>query len=99
MLYFYLIQDDQSKPNYPEQAKLEMAGGLDYESYEDLILKGLIDKRFDYHSDFRWGTAMIRQIMEKIAQGGFKTDFKVKKFYELINMAFNKKSGLVAYCD
>jgi hypothetical protein len=99
MLDFYLIQDDQPKPNYPEQAELEIAGGLDYESYEYLISKGFIDKRFDYYSDFRWGAAMIKQIIGKINQGGFKNDSKVKKFYDLINLAFNKKCGLIAYCD
>jgi hypothetical protein len=37
--------------------------------------------------------------MEKINQGGFKTDSKMKRFYDLINLAFSKKCGLITYCD
>jgi hypothetical protein len=99
MLDFYLIHDDLPKPNYPEQAGLEIAGGLDYDSYEYLLSKNLIDKRFDYYSDFRWGSVMIKQISEKINQSGLKADFKVRKFYDLINLASNRKCGLIAFCD
>ena len=99
MLDFYLIQDNQPKPNSPEQAGLEIAGALDNDSFEYSLSKGLIDKRFDYYADFRWGSAMIKQIHEKMNQSEFKTDSKVKKFYDLINLAFNKKCGLIAICD
>lgn len=46
MLDFYIIQDDQVKPNYPEKLELELVGGLDEKSVASLQNKGIIDKRF-----------------------------------------------------
>ena len=51
MLDFYIIKDDQAKPNYPEQLGLEFAGGLDDKTFENLQNKGIIDKRFDFYLD------------------------------------------------
>lgn len=99
MLDFYLIRDNQPIPNYPEQANLEIAGGLDYETYEYLKSKGLIDKRLDFYSDFFWGTEMIESTLAIINQGGFKSDPRVKLFYDLISLALEKKCGLIAYSD
>ena len=36
MLDFYLIQDDQPMPDYPEQANLEFAGGINLKTFENL---------------------------------------------------------------
>ena len=51
MLDFYLIKDEQPKPDYPEQLNLEFAGGIDFKTFNDLIRKGIIDSRFDYYYD------------------------------------------------
>ena len=99
MLDFYLIQDDQPEPEYPEQAELEFAGGLDYKSFENLKDRGLIADRFDYCTDFRWGTDLIRQINEQINKKSGKSDFDVKQLMDLLNQAIQKESGLIAYCD
>lgn len=46
MLDFYIIQDDQAKPNSPEKSGLEFVGGLDEKTVEHLQNKEIIDKRF-----------------------------------------------------
>ena len=99
MLDFYLIQDDQPEPEYPEQAELEFAGGLDYKSFENLRAKGLIADRFDYYTDFRWGTDLIRQINEQINKKSGESDSDVKQLIDLLDQAIQKESGLIAYCD
>ncbi len=96
MLEFYLIKDEQKKPDYPEQENLEFVNGIDYNTYERLINKGLIDKRFDYYSDFRWNSLMIKQIMNK---GAEKQDSDIAKLNDILRKAIEKNSGLIAYCD
>lgn len=43
------------------------------------ICKGIIDKRFDYYSDFRLGTVLIKQIRQNILQKQLQADTDVKK--------------------
>ena len=59
MLDLYLIEDDQPNYSYPDESKF--AGGLDYKSFERLKRKGLVADRFEYYSDFRWGTDMVKR--------------------------------------
>ena len=99
MLDFYIIKDDQVKPNYPEQLALEFAGGLDTETFDNLQNKGIIDSRFDYYSDFRLETLLIKQIRLTIIQKQFQTDSDVKKLIQLFDTADEKQSGLLAYGD
>jgi hypothetical protein len=97
MLIFYLINDDHVKPNTPQEKK--HVGGLDDQTFENLKRKGIIDTRFDYYSDFRWGTAIIKQILEKISQKQIQSDNDVKELLKLLNIAEKEQSGLIAYCD
>ena len=99
MLDFYLIRDDQPKPDYPEQANLEFVGGLDLKTHSNLQKKGLIESQYDYFSDFRWGTTIIGQIKEKTRHDNFENDSDVIKLMDLIDKAQLKDSGLIAYCD
>lgn len=99
MLDFYLLRDDHPKPEYPEQAELEFAGGLDYKSFENLRAKGLIADQFDYYTDFRWGMDLIRQIDKQIDKKSGESDSDVKQLIDLLNQALQKESGLIAYCD
>ena len=98
MLDFYLINDDQPKPNYPEQLSLEFVVGLDSKTFESLIKKGLIDSRFDYYSDFRWNLKVIEQINLNIVKAK-NLDSDIDKLNLIINKALELKSGLIAYCD
>jgi hypothetical protein len=99
MLDFYIIKDDQSKPNYPEQAGLEFVGGLDDKTFDNLQNKGIIDSRFDYYSDFRLGTVLIKQIRQNILQKQLQADDDVKMLIQLFDAADMQQSGLIAYGD
>lgn len=99
MLDFYIIKDDQSKPNYPEKAGLEFVGGLDDKTFDNLQNKGIIDRRFDYYSDFRLGTVLIKQIRQNILQKQLLADDDVKMLIQLFDAADMQQSGLIAYGD
>jgi len=45
MLDFYLINDEQPKPNYPEQANHKYISGLNSKTFENLKDKGIMDSR------------------------------------------------------
>lgn len=99
MLDFYIIKDEQSKPGYPEQIGLQFAGGLDDTTFGGLQKKGIIDSRFDYYSDFRLETTVIKQIRQTILQKRLQADSDVKKLLDLFDLADKSGSGLIAYGD
>jgi hypothetical protein len=99
MLEFYLIKDDQSKPNNPRNNGLEFIGGLDENTFEDLQHREIIDRRFDYYSNFRWDTSVVRQLKETIKQKQTNLDNNIKQLLELLEKASNVQSGLIAYGD
>jgi hypothetical protein len=99
MLDFYIIKDDQAKPTHPAQLGLEFVGGLDNKTVDNLQKKGIVDKRFDYYSDFRLGTLLIAQIQQTITQKQLQADTDVKKLTQLLDTADKKQSGLIAYGD
>ena len=98
MLDFYLIKDDQSKPSYPEQEDLEFITGLDFNTFDSLINKGIIDSNFDYYSDFRWSFDLIKQINLKVLKSK-KTDTDFDKLNLIIKRSLKLKCGIIAYCD
>lgn len=61
--------------------------------------KGIIDRRFDYYSDFRLGTVLIKQIRQTIIQKQLQADSDVKKLTQLFDSADKNLSGLIAYGD
>lgn len=96
MLDFYLIQDQQIKPDYPEQAKLKFAGGIESNTFTLLVKKGIIDSKYNYYSDFRWTNDEVHQITKRaIAQA----DTTSEKLILILNQAINSNTGLIAYCD
>jgi hypothetical protein len=99
MLDFYLLKDDQALPKHPEQLGLEFVGGLDDETFYNLQNKGIIDNRFDFYSDFRLGTELIKQIRETILQKQLQADADVKMLTQLFDKAEKKQSGLIALGD
>lgn len=99
MLDFYFIKDDQKKPLHPEHSRLEFAGGLDYQTFENLKKKGIIDSRFDYYSDFRIETLQIKQIRQTILQESIQIDSDAMKLTQLLDTAEKKQSGLIAFGD
>lgn len=97
MLDFYLLSDAESKPKPDELGNLDYAGGLESNIYNRLVRKGIIDSRFDYYSDFRWGNQLIKQIDSKA--NDFSGDSDVNKLKEIIDKAINKELGLIAIGD
>lgn len=99
MLDFYIIGDAQAKPSYPEQLRLEFIGKLDCKTFDNLQNKGIIDRRFDFYSDFRLEIFLIRQIRQTILEKQLQSDIDVKKLIQLFDIADKKQSRLVAYGD
>jgi hypothetical protein len=99
MIDFYLIKDDHSKRNSPRQAGLQLAGGLEDESFERLKDKGIIDKHFDTYGTFRWQTTVISRIKKTIIQRELGSDNDVKDLLNLLLIAEENQSGLIAYGD
>ncbi|MGN7787672.1 hypothetical protein ACTJIJ_24270 [Niabella sp. 22666] len=99
MLDFYIIGDNQMIPNYPEELGLQFVGGIDYGTFKNLQRKGILDKGFDYYSDFRLDTVLLKQIQENILQKELQTDTDVIKLLQLFNIANEKDSGLIAFGD
>ena len=98
MLDFYLIKDNQSKPNSPEQADLIYLSGVDETSFNKLIEKGIIDARFDYYSDFRWSTKMIQQMHSKIMESNLIGN-EIDVLKKILDRAILCNEGIIAYCD
>ena len=99
MLDFYIIKDEQKKPNNPGKLGRDYAGGLDYKTFSNLQNKGIIDNRFDYYSDFRLDTKLINQIRLQIIQKNMQTDTDVILLLQILNMTEINQCGLMAYCD
>lgn len=99
MIDFYLINDDQTKPNSPRQGGLRLAGGLDDEIFEHLKQKGVIESRFDPYSSFRWGTSVVKNINQTIIQRQLSTDNDVKNLLTILQLADENQCGLIAYGD
>jgi hypothetical protein len=99
MLDFYIIEDDKPKPRDPEQMSLTHAGGLDDKTFHNLQKKGIIDQRFDFYSDFRWGTQLVSQMQQTIQRKNMGGDTDVQKLVLLLDLAGQKESGLIAYGD
>ncbi|MDH6250750.1 hypothetical protein M2347_000477 [Chryseobacterium sp. H1D6B] len=99
MLDFYILKDDQAKPNYPEHAALKFAGEIDDVTFSNLQNKGIIDSRFGYYSDFRWETAVITQIRKNILQKEMQNDTDVQQLIQILETADTEQSGLIAYGD
>ena len=97
MLDFYLIKDDQPKPNYPEQSGLQFVGSLDEKTFSNLKKNNLIGNQFDYYSDFRWGTTIVLQMQQRIIQ--VSDDSDIKKLIVLLEIAEKHDAGLMAYSD
>ena len=97
MLDFYLISDSEEKPKPDKLDNLDYAGGLGSDIYDRLVKKGIIDSRFDYYSDFRWGNQLVKQIESKA--NIFNTDSDVIKLKKIIDKAINKELGLIAFGD
>ncbi|WP_293908020.1 hypothetical protein [Sphingobacterium sp. UBA5670] len=99
MLDFFTIDDNQPKPDFPEKAGLNFAGQLDEKTFFSLQQKGIIAKEFDYYTDFRLDTALIKQMQQIILSKGLHMDTDVKSLTQILDIANTNRSGLIAYSD
>lgn len=98
MLDFYLLNDQQHMPPYPEETGMQFIGSLDDRTFKSLKAKRIIPERFDYYSDFRWDTTLVCQIRENI-QDHVPADTDVRSLSLLLDIAIENGSGLMAYGD
>ena len=99
MLDFYIIDDEQSKPSYPEEINLEYIGGLNDRTFEKLKTKGLIEERFDYYTDFRWNSDFVKLKYDSLLNHENQSYSDLRKLFGLVSKAKEIDCGLIAYCD
>lgn len=100
MLNFYIISDEVPKPNPKDIEGLEYAGGIEWGSYERLVEKKIIDSRYDFYSDFRWGVSLVKLIYLRCSQTKSMTyDRDVQRLKNILEKAFSTNKGLIAYGD
>jgi hypothetical protein len=97
MLDFYIISDSEEKPKPDKIDQLDYAGGLESDIFDRLVRKGIIDSRFDFYSDFRWGNQLVRQIDSKTKE--YSNDSDIKALKNIVDKAVNSESGLIAFAD
>jgi len=99
LLDFYLIQDTFEKPEFPEESRLEFAGGLEDKTFADLKRYGLINNEISFYSDFRLSENTVKEIFDLSSKEFLSADTSVKKFKDILTKAITNNSGLIAYCD
>jgi hypothetical protein len=97
MLDFYLIHDEQITPELPSD--LEFIGNLDDKTFQNLKTKKIIDNNYDYYSDIRWNTPIIKQILEHCIKQKTQKDTDIEQLKQILSIAKNRKSGLIAFAD
>ncbi|MEO8254688.1 MAG: hypothetical protein ABI554_09930 [Flavobacterium sp.] len=97
MVDFYLIHDEQITPESPSD--LEFIGNLDHKTFQNLKTKKIISNNYDYYSDFRWNTPIIKQIFEHCIKQETQKDTDIDQLKQILSIAKNRKSGLIAFAD
>lgn len=97
MMDFYLIKDSEPIPNFPDD-DLQFLGYLDLKTFNRLQKIGLISNRYDFYSDFRWSTDILKQVENQILNSS-SDNSDIKKIKEIITNALEKNCGILAYCD
>lgn len=97
MLDFYLIHDEQIMPESPSD--LEFIGNLDEKTFQNLKTKKIIPDNYDCFSDFRWNITVIKQIFEHCIKQELQKDTDIQQLKQILSIAENRKSGLIAFAD
>ena len=98
MLDFYLINDEQPKPNSFQKSGLAFAGSLNEQTFEDLKQKKIIEERFDYCTDLRWSKGQVIQKFTQLKKQSTK-ETGIVTFLAILEKAVNQQSGLMTYSD
>ncbi|QCK15806.1 hypothetical protein [Mangrovivirga cuniculi] len=97
MLEFYKIADSENRNNQNHLKDSMFAGEIEHDVFNRLVKKGIIDKRFDYFTDFRWGSDVIKQIKNKLTN--FENDSDIIILARIVNVIKEDDYGLIGYCD
>ncbi|MFH7017057.1 hypothetical protein [Flavobacterium sp. FlaQc-47] len=97
MLDFYLIHDEQITQESPSD--LEFIDNLDDKTFQNLKTKKIIPDNYDYFSDFRWNTTVIKQILNIASNQETQNDTDIQQLKQILSIADNRKSGLIAFAD
>jgi len=98
MLDFYLISDNEPTPKPDKVDGLEYLGGLEEGIYIRLIKKGIIDKKYDYYSDFRWTSKDVKLITENLKNKS-NSDSDINTFKTITEKVIKSKFGIITLCD
>ena len=98
MLNFYLISNSKPTPKPDNMGKLEYLGGLNENIYSRPIKKGIIDKRYDYYSDFRSTSKDSKLIVERLKNISFR-DSDIIPLKKQTEKAINTNYGIITLCD
>jgi len=96
---FLFNTGSSAQPGYPEEIELELAGELDYKTFENLQKTGVIESNYDYYTDFRWDTVNIKQMCDKIKHNQRLYHLDIEKLLVILNRARSLNMGLLAYAD
>jgi hypothetical protein len=106
MLDFYLIDDEQAKPSYPEQTNLEYAGGINLATFEELQRLRFIEDRFDFWTDYRWSNQQVKQKSDvlikdypDLPENRYKPEKPEKTLWMILEKAVRTGQGLIAFAD
>lgn len=99
MLDFYLIEEQQQTPEYPEEMNLKYLGGLEFQSFSKLKVIGIIDLSFSYYNDYRLNLKQVKEILLKMNLSKWKEDLDLLSFQKILYKAIEAKMELIAFCD
>jgi len=94
---FYIIPDDKPKPD--SLTEIKFAGSISEIIFDILQNENLIEKRFDYYTDFRLTNDFVKSKLDLIDIKNLKSNPSVFKFKEILEKANVKNNGLLAYSD
>ena len=94
---FYLLDDYAPRP-HPSKLK-QHVGRLEYEEFEALQKFDLIEKHLDYYQDLRWSFQDVEQKLRKAIELDKSQCTEIDKFKEILSLARQNRSGLIAYGD
>lgn len=97
MLDFYLLDDDQEMPDYPEKAELVLMFSLTLKEFEQLQKNTICTSEFDYFSDFRILSEELSKVLDQVENLAIY-NHKLKMIQELKELS-KKGIGLAAFCD
>ena len=100
MLDFYLLKDHLPKPK--SFSTKEHVGGLEYDEFENLKKLGIIEQHLDYYADFRWGLQDVERklkMISEVAKDKRDIEIEIKEIQDILILAFNSNSGLLAIGD